>query len=179
MGILGRCLVKMADGSEKKVEDVQKGDCVWNGYVVRCVVKQDVKRVIRMVKFPLGLVTTAWHPAREQFGNSVLPPARLDEHGGILPYAHQGEDNNMHWKYPCLWLAKIDKLYVDCYYDFVLDTGHCIEVNGIQLVTLGHGFDGSIVGHTYYGTNAVLEDFKEKNPNGWEKGFVVFSQPKF
>jgi hypothetical protein len=147
MSLLGSCLVVMEDGSEKRVDEIQKGDRVKGGYQVLCVVKKSVG-VKKMVKFPLGLVLTPWHPVRE--------------------------DSHMDWKYPCLWLNKVDKVYTKHLYDFVLDKGYILTVNYLQVVTLGHGFEGNIVGHNYYGTEKVIEELKKDA--GWERGIIYLTK---
>jgi hypothetical protein len=39
MSLLGSCLVFMEDGSEKRVDEIQKGDRVKGGYQILCVVR--------------------------------------------------------------------------------------------------------------------------------------------
>jgi len=40
----------------------------------------------------------------------------------------------------------------DAIYSFVLESGHIMIINGIECVTLGHGFKGDVVEHDYFGT---------------------------
>ena len=48
-------------------------------------------------------------------------------------------------------------------------------VNGVGCVSLGHGLRGSVVGHAYYGTAAVLRDLSEQP--GWREGRVTLAAP--
>lgn len=158
---LGECMVSLADGKKKKVEDCVKGDILDNGSVIRCVVKRSVKKEVKMVKFPLGLTITPWHPVRATTG--------------------------MPWLFPCLWLNRVQWMYVDSFYDFVLEAqsrsstsveGRVLEgekqwatIDGLQVITLGHGVkDDPVAWHEYYGTQKVIEDLKQEK--GWEEGFV-------
>ena len=43
-------------------------------------------------------------------------------------------------------------------------------VNGMECITLGHGFTGDVVSHEYLGTGKVIEDLKACN--SWESGLV-------
>ena len=55
-------------------------------------------------------------------------------------------------------------------YNVVLDRCHVLLVDGVECVTLGHGLEGGVVGHPYYGTSRVLRDLAVLP--GWEDGFV-------
>ncbi len=60
-------------------------------------------------------------------------------------------------------------------YNFALDVGHIIIVNGIECVTLGHNFKGDVIEHSYYGTNQVLEDLHAMDV--FHDGFIELSSP--
>merc|ERR1712216_1100135 len=36
-------------------------------------------------------------------------------------------------------------------YNLLLSRGHVVELNGVQAVTLGHGLQGPVVGHSFLG----------------------------
>ena len=139
--------VRMADGGYKFVADCVKGDSVWtpNGPAsIECVVRRKVGRSIKMCKFPGGLHITPWHPVRPS---------------GQMP-----------WVFPCLWLGKIAMYHMDHFYDFVLDKHHVVEINNMEVITLGHGFQEPVAKHEFYGTEKIIEDLKQVK--GWEIGFV-------
>ena len=139
--------VRMADDSFIFVHQILKGDLVWTPEgpaTVVAVIKRRVGRPIKMCKFPGGLLITPWHPVRASGDKS--------------------------WVFPCLWLGKVDHYRMECFYDFVLDKHHVVEINATEVLTLGHGFQEPVAKHEYYGTTAVLNDLRKEE--GWAKGFV-------
>ena len=61
-------------------------------------------------------------------------------------------------------------------YNFVLEgSDRVLRVNGVGCVTLGHGLEGAVGGHAYYGTAAVLRDLQRRP--GWEQGYVALQEP--
>ncbi|UJR34619.1 hypothetical protein I4U23_027396 [Adineta vaga] len=130
----GDCDVLLASGMTKLVKDIRKGDLLATPTGLKASVNYVVKSLSTntnalMVRFDNGLVITPWHPIRI---NSI-------------------------WKFP----NDIEKLsIVECkeVYNFVLDSGHIVFINGIQCVTLAHGFKGDVIEHPYYGTEKVLKD---------------------
>ena len=101
-----------------------------------------------MVTFPMGLKITSWHPMK------------LKEDG--------------EWVFP-VDVGVTEKMFVSGYYNLVLETGHIIELNGYQVVTLGHNFyDNEVIAHPYFGTHAVIDDLKSHRD--WDSGFVVLDE---
>jgi hypothetical protein len=49
-------------------------------------------------------------------------------------------------------------------YNFVLDTVHLININNIIACTFGHTIKGPVIGHDFYGTEAVINDLKKMRP---------------
>lgn len=141
---MGNCLVKMYDGMLKPVSEIRKGDILKEGFQVQCVIRRHPNKMCKMVKFPQGLTITPWHPVRAA--------------------------ENTNWKFPCMWMQQIKMMYVDTFYDFVLDHGHYAIINGLHAVTLGHGWQGEIIGHDYFGTEKIIMDLKEMN--GWDNGLI-------
>lgn len=143
----GDNVVRMADGSAKFVADCIKGDLVWTPSgpaSIVCVVRRKVGRSIKMVKFPGGLQITPWHPVRPS---------------GQLP-----------WVFPCLWLGKVTMFHMEHFYDFVLDKHHVVDINNMEVITLGHGFQEPVAKHEFYGTEKIIDDLKTQR--GWEIGYV-------
>jgi hypothetical protein len=104
-----------------------------------------VNKEVEMAVFTKGLKITPWHPMILKDDDEWVFPA--DVH-------------------------KITNTYVDNYYNLVLETGHIVELNTHQVVTLGHGFtSNSVIKHPYFGTQAVIDDLK-KHP-GWESGILM------
>jgi hypothetical protein len=141
----GDCMTKMSDGSEKKVSELKKGDIVQGGHKVMAILITPVNKEVEMVVFSKGLKITPWHPM-------------------IIK-----DDDE--WAFP-IELRNSTMTYVDNYYNLVLETGHIVELNTHQVVTLGHGFKtNKVIAHPYFGTQAVIDDLK-KHPD-WEGGFLV------
>lgn len=97
-----------------------------------------------MVKFENGLIITNYHP--------------------IL---HKNE-----WMFP-VDVKGPEQIFVDRYYNFVLEQGHSMLVNEVYCVTLGHGMQGPVLGHEYLGTEKVIDDLKKFE--GWNHGKVVLN----
>eukprot|EP01099_Mayorella_cantabrigiensis_P008124 TRINITY_DN748_c0_g1_i2.p1 TRINITY_DN748_c0_g1~~TRINITY_DN748_c0_g1_i2.p1 ORF type:complete len:139 (-),score=41.09 TRINITY_DN748_c0_g1_i2:40-456(-) len=95
-----------------------------------------------MVDFGQGLVITPWHPV-------------LD-----------GQE----WRFPCE-IKTPSQVKVGKYFNFVLDSRHVVDIGSKLVCTLGHGFEGPIISHEFYGTERVLEVLKMFK--GWEQGLVV------
>eukprot|EP00494_Astrolonche_serrata_P006186 UN06203 len=102
--------VKMANGSNKLVKDVERGDFVWTKTgksVVRCVIKTNMPTgKCDLVRLPKSeLLLTPWHPVRIK---------------GI-------------WKFPadisCITTQKCDAVY-----SFVLDSHHVMNINNVECV---------------------------------------------
>ena len=56
-------------------------------------------------------------------------------------------------------------------YNFVLDKGHEVTIEGTECVTLGHGLEGPVVSHAYFGTSRVVDDLRAMR--GWADGLVA------
>lgn len=139
----GDCMVEMEDGGGKLVSLVEKGDVLAGGVVVRTVIKTELTtEATTMVVFPEGLTITPWHPMKSEEG----------------------------WVFPAD-IGMLQDVPLDAYYNFVLESGHTAIIDGITVCTLGHGFEGPVISHPYFGTQAVIEDLKKCD--GWENGFVV------
>ena len=128
----GDANIKMEDGKCKKVSEIVKGDRVFGGFKVKCLVKTKVEGQIEMVDID-SLLITPWHP--------VL--------------------SNNEWKFPIKdWFST--HVDIDYIYNIVLEMGHIVILNDISVVTLGHGFNNNdVVKHDYYGTDKVIEDLKK------------------
>jgi Mg-chelatase subunit ChlD len=148
-------LVKMANGKYRRCEELKAGDLVYNGYKIRCVVKTTLPSVEFVA---LGTVEkgkemlnvggfTAWHPVK------------------------MGE----HWAFPAD-IGRIQTIHgPTTVYNFVLEQGHTLIVNGITACTLAHDFTGPVIGHSYFGKREpgvrhVLDDL-EAHPD-WPAGLI-------
>ncbi|CAF1540367.1 unnamed protein product [Didymodactylos carnosus] len=134
----GKCLVLLADGNTKFVKDVRRGDILQTpDSVTNATVTYVMKSICfndktTMVSFGNGLIISPWHPVRI--------------------------DGN--WIFPCDIGHESD---IECeeVFNFVLDGGHIVIINGVECVTLGHNFKGKVIEHPYYGTSKVLDDLRK------------------
>ncbi len=152
----GNGLVKMADGSFKRVEDIVKGDKVYSSFSknkiasIVCVLKLKVYNKIRMNNIN-GMYITEYHPI--MYNDKWTFPVNVNK--SILVTSKQ----------------------VDYMYDFVLDDGHTVEINKTTVLTLGHGYTfNEVVSHDYFG-DKIIQDLIE-HP-GWNNGTIILDDYKF
>jgi len=147
----GHCQVLMADGTLKAAEQVVCGDllCVASGgsTTVRCVVKTlCAGGVADLVQLPGGLAITPWHP--------------VQVHGDA-------------WNFPCT-LEHPRPTNCPAIYSYVLESEHIMIVDGVRVVTLGHGLTtDDVVSHPYFGTSKVIDDLSRMR--GWRRGLVLLN----
>lgn len=147
----GQGRVLMADGSLKLVMLLTKGDRVaapgGRSASVACV----LRTVIPGGRTPLvrlpesGLLITPYHPVREAG----------------------------RWAFPCDLAPAVERP-CDAVYSFVLDSEHVMLINGVECVSLGHGFQEPVVKHAYFGSEQVLRDLRRCST--WESGLVSFDK---
>jgi len=151
----GHCQVELANGTVKRVDALRKGDQVRGPAdtvaTMRCVVRtRCAARFQDMVCFPGGLVITPFHPVRIAGGTWSFPK-------DLVPV---GVHDTNGWVY-----------------NFVLDAGHTVTIDGTEACTLGHGFQEPVVSHPFLGTGAVLEDLAKLA--GWTEGQVTLTPDSF
>jgi hypothetical protein len=58
-------------------------------------------------------------------------------------------------------------------YDFVLDQGHTVSMQGgFNIACLGHGITSSpVITHEYFGTNRIIDDLKDHDE--WFSGYIT------
>ena len=138
--------IRMADGTEKSIDQVCRGDTVWTptggAIVLAHVTCGSYKRSQPMSKVG-DLNITPWHPVLVE---------------GV-------------WRFPADLVGYTDRL-VSTVYNLVLESGHIVEANGVQAVTLAHGFKGPVIEHPFFGTDAVLRDLERAF--GWYMGSPSF-----
>jgi len=128
------------------VKDIRKGDILWSDYKVKCVVYTPVESAL-MSRHKNGLLITPYYPIC------------LD---GT-------------WTFPSKVLPTKEHHNLGGYYNFVLESGHIVVINGVEVCTLGHGFKmNSTIQHPYLGTDAVLKDLA--TIPGYAEGFVVLDE---
>lgn len=61
-------------------------------------------------------------------------------------------------------------MYCEAVYNFILENGNSLDINGICCATLAHGIKGKNIEHEYFGTEKIVEDLKQFK--SFEKGLV-------
>merc|ERR1719267_457645 len=76
------------------------------------------------------------------------------------------------WKFPNN-LGKLKLHQMPYIYNAILDSGHSLNINGVDCVTLGHHLkENDVVEHPYFGTDLVLDSLKSLDPQGWATGYI-------
>jgi hypothetical protein len=147
----GNCVVSLANGLTKLVKDIRKGDILKTPDGLEATVTYVIKilrqnKKASLIQFENGLIITPWHPVRI----------------------------NGHWVFP-YDIGRETIMECEEVYNFALDVGHIVIINGIECVTLGHHFKGEVIEHPYYGTNKVLEDLHAMDV--FNDGFIELFSP--
>lgn len=145
--------ILMSDKSIKMVKDIRKNDEVYvsDDCKARVVCIIHTKKPTKFCTFPSGLKITPWHP--------VLIDGEWKFPEDIYPSKYEGIDES---------------------YNFILDSGHMMIINGISCCTLGHGFkDNEVIKHEFFGTNEVIKSLKKADPIGFLVGYIDFTNLEF
>lgn len=139
--IAGDCVVSMADGSQKRVDQIKKGDKVLASLSgagstseVACVVKTHCFNGREsLVTLPGGLRLTPYHPVRKDVCYSLL--VKRSSTNFVIKDA---------WHFPLNLEVPHRDTRCNYVYNFVLSgETHAVVVNGVECITLGHGLEGT------------------------------------
>ena len=142
----GNAFVEMNKGNKKKVKDLRKGDILLNGAEVLCVVENKINKVENVVCIN-DVCFSLYHPIEIK-----------------------GK-----WVFPCQCF-KVEKKFIDSWFNLVLKNRHEIELNGIKAITLGHNRTEGILKHPYFGTKKVIEALMKYDT--YKKGYIHTSNLK-
>eukprot|EP01084_Bolivina_argentea_P166775 289513_1 len=78
----------------------------------------------------------------------------------ITPF-HAVLNNKFEWVLP-YQIGNITKRYQYNIFNFILDRGHILNINGVWTHTLGHDFKGSVIEHPIWGSSQVMKEMWEK-----------------
>jgi hypothetical protein len=146
-------LVQMANGSQKRCDQVRPGDVLCGDAVIKCVIKTlvpyaDVVRVGYAANPDGGY--TLWHPV---FWRGL-------------------------WRHPAE-LKDTVRVQTDAIYNFVLDNSPSgtLYVDGLITCAMGHTMEGPVIGHSYFGKREpgkrnVLDDLAATP--GWANGYITW-----
>jgi hypothetical protein len=126
----GDAFVELRIG-EKRVRDLVKGDVLFDGGVVECLVE-----------------TVEWGA---QCDAVVLNGV------AFTPY-HPIEINGT-WVFPAD-VADVVAIHIDSWFNLVLTGNKVARLNGVKTVTLGHNMTKGCLTHPFFGTEAVIRQLK-------------------
>lgn len=142
----GDSRIKMADGSLKKMSEVVAGEEVATPHgpvPIEAVVVCGSQLASQPMVQLENLSITPWHPI------------------------YIAEE----WVYPAS-LAPYTSRPVKTVYNLVLPTVHIVYVEGYQCCTLGHTYTGPVIGHSFFGTERVIQSLLKID--GWNDGRPTF-----
>jgi hypothetical protein len=147
----------MADGSQRQVQDLQKGDVVYSGEGLKgaeviCVVVMHIETPRkRMVILRSGLQVTPWHPIQHP-----------ESHSWVFPHDLGAS------------IAESQDLEIPRVYNILLADGSSWAlIDGVKCVTLGHGLTGSVVEHAFWGNRQeIIRSLRAIDKESFEKGRV-------
>jgi Mg-chelatase subunit ChlD len=147
-------LLTMADGSQRRCDEIKRGDVLFGGRVVRCVIETRCPTGRQsLVRLSETVLATPWHPIMW----------------------------NGKWTFP-IHVGKAELLPCDATWNFVLEPSadpahHTVVVGGVVAATMGHGVvdcPTDVRSHTYWGRDVLLD--LAQLP-GWKNGHVRIEQP--
>jgi|694.fasta_scaffold80768_2 hypothetical protein len=141
----GEGIVLLANNTYIKVNELKKGDRLFNlnnmQCKVVCVIKQNINAEIDVCSVNEMLISP-YHPIY-LFNKWMFPSTEF----------------------------KIQKRFITSLYNIVLDNYDSIVVNFIPVITLGHNLNANpITKHDYFGTNKIRDDLKLVK--GYDEGLI-------
>jgi hypothetical protein len=137
-GFLPESLVLMTDETRWPCRNLLRGDVVSGGHRIVCVVKTLVS---------YADIVRLWTSS-----SPTAPPGGFTAQHPVL---HEGV-----WVHPTT-IGPVTRVYTDAVYNFVLDGGHTLDINGITTCTIGHSEAGIL-------TNLSVQP-------GWTSGYVTLN----
>ena len=134
------------NNGRKQVRELRKGDKLKNGDEVVCVVENKINRYENVVCIN-DVCFSLYHPI---------------EIGGK-------------WVFPCECF-KVQKKFIDSWFNLVLKNKHEVILNGTKAITLGHNRKEGILKHPYFGTRKVIDALMKYNT--YQTGFISTSNLK-
>ena len=142
----GNAFVEMNNRFKKKVRNLRKGDILLNGAEVICVVENKINKVENVVCIN-DVCFSLYHPIEIK-----------------------GK-----WVFPCQHF-KVEKKFIDSWFNLVLKNKHEIVLNGTKAITLGHNRTEGILKHPYFGTKKVIEALMKYDT--YKNGYISTSNLK-
>jgi len=151
----GDAIVLLENGKSKRVRELKKGDRLRNHAIVQCLIKQNIS-------------------------NKLSKPLMCNINGVLLTPYHPVNIKDQ-WYFP-IDLVQPKPVSIDGWFNLVLndDIEKKYEVefeNGVKAITLGHfRKENKVLEHPYFGTNLVLKDLQERDPEGYSNGYIYINE---
>lgn len=155
-------VVLMGDDSFKNVEELKRGDEVYtydsenmqrfSKSTIECVVETTCYGGEELMVTINNLTITPWHP--------------------IIHYIACQEN----WKFP-INLKSPTVVKCESMFTFIVENRKSLIVEGFVFATYGHGLEGDIISHDYFGTDKVINDIKKLDT--YEEGHVLLDKTMF
>jgi hypothetical protein len=180
----GYCIVAMADGSQKLVKTIKKGDKVLGG-TIECVVrtKSDDGKM-EYCKTPSGMLITNYHPIK--INHVWVHPISMYDHAfydSEYMYSFLLEKEKVLVKivqvvgkkniFNCLPFYRKMNISTKDNYEELWVRPKTMVINNTEVVTLAHNIkNDSIASHDYFGTEKVVETLERCK--GFTNGLITF-----
>ena len=160
-------LIKLSDGSQKKVEDIKKGDKV-------ITVNIDNNKITEEISEVECLIITKCKNGYEYM-------VELDNNLKITPY-HPIYTQSMlkyQWLFPIdISTSKPQKIESDKMYTFIVKNRKSVIVNDYIFATLGHNLvENDVIKHDYFGTDRIIDDLEMFK--SYKTGYVLLDKCMF
>ena len=159
----GDSMILMFDGSSKRADEIKKGDSIITHTSSINVVDgpgTTVTNVLCVVetKIPNGKIKLCTIPSSHPSG------------GLKITEWHPIKTNASNWSFPNK-IAPSEVEECTSIFNLILPNGHIPVINNIPVISLGHGYDNSILKHPYFGTRKVIDDLSKVK--GFSNGHVI------
>lgn len=97
---------------------------------------------------------------------TIMKLHKLSDDNGCITAWHPVRLNSK-WEFP---IKKLDiyKRRIDKVYNLILEKDHIVYLNGVEVVTLGHGFKGDVIEHDFFGNmDKIKEHYVTKSVDGF------------
>jgi hypothetical protein len=126
----GDAFVELRTG-EKRVRDLVKGDILFDGGVVECLVETVECGALCSAVVLNGVAFTPYHPI----------------------------EINGQWVFPAD-VADVVAIPIDSWFNLVLAGNKVARLNGLKTITLGHNMTKDCLAHPFFGTEAIIRHLR-------------------
>ena len=173
----GNCVVAMDNGTQKLVKDIMKGDNVLGGKIEAILRIKTVDNKMKYCETQSGLLINDYHPIIIE--DKFVYPCVLyntNDYDSEYMYSFLLEKNNDEFieikrdNSLCIPLTIFGKLKLNN--QIINERPKYVVINNIQVLTLAHNIDNSMISHDFFGTEKIVNRLKKCK--GWDSGLITF-----